>query len=74
MTDDPGEQAIEAGAKAVAKALGYAWEGLNDRDISVRFPDIHFSLMGGLNLQGGKPACRRFAKAVLEAAALAAQQ
>ena len=61
------ERAVEEGARVLAKWIGYAWDGLSERDISAEYPDWvgHSSL----NMQGGKPALRKVAAAILSLAA-----
>lgn len=58
----------EAPARVLAEWLGYAWDGLHDRDISNRYPDWVYDDIGGKNFQGGRPALRRVAQAMLAAA------
>lgn len=64
----PAEQAVEAAAKVLAAWIGYAWDGLHDRDISAEYRDWCWNGAGHLNMQGGKPALRRVARAMIEAA------
>ena len=56
---------VEEGAKILAKWLRYAWDGLQDRDISAEYPDWTHNSFGGYQLQGGKPALRKVASAIL---------
>jgi hypothetical protein len=49
-------QSIDSAAQALATWLGYAWDGLSDRDISAEYPDWAFNGIGALHMQGGKPA------------------
>lgn len=58
----------EAPARVLAEWLGYAWDGLHDRDISNRYPDWVYDDIGGKKFQGGRPALRRVAQAMLAAA------
>lgn len=59
---------VEAAAKALAAWLGQGWDGQHDRDISADFSDWCFDGAGNLKMQGGKPALRRAAAAILAAA------
>jgi len=58
-------EVIEEGAKLLAAWFKHSWDGLGDRDISGIYPDFakipHF--------QGGKPALRKIAAAILALAA-----
>lgn len=56
---------VEDGAKIIADWIGYAWEGLGDRDISAEFPDWAYDGIMSLQMQGGKPALRKVAAAIL---------
>lgn len=58
----------EAPARVLAEWLGYAWDGLHDRDISNRYPDWVYDDIGGKKFQGGRPALRRVAQAMLATA------
>jgi len=58
----------EAAARVLAEWFGYAWDGLHDRDISNRYPDWVYDGIGGKKFQGGRPALRRVAQAMLAAA------
>ncbi len=55
----------EAAAQVLAGWLGYAWDGLHDRDISNRYPDWVYDGIGGKKFQGGRPALQRIAQAML---------
>lgn len=60
---------VEAAAQVLAAWIGYSWDGLHDRDISAQCRDWAYSGSGDLGMQGGKPALRRVARAMLDAAA-----
>jgi len=62
-------EVIEEGAKILAKWIGYAWDGLSDRDISAECKDWAYNGIGALGMQGGKPALRKVAASVLALAA-----
>ena len=62
------DEMVETGAKLIAGWINYSWEGLGERDNSSEYPDWAFNGIGSLHMQGGKPACRRLAKAILQAA------
>lgn len=62
-------EVVEEGAKILAKWIGYAWDGLSDRDISAEYKDWAYSGSGALSMQGGKPALRKVAAAILALAA-----
>jgi hypothetical protein len=64
---DTSKEAVEAAAKMLSAWIGYSWDGLNDRDISDRYPDWNYS--GCKGFQGGKPALRKIAAQLLEALA-----
>jgi hypothetical protein len=65
-TRAPGE-CVEQASKLLSEWLGYAWDGLGDRDISADWPDWTYGF-NGRSLQGGKPAVRRIVERVLDAA------
>jgi hypothetical protein len=60
---------IEEGAKVLAQWIRYAWDGLPDQDISAEYPDWSYNGIGSLSMQGGKPALRKVAAAILALAA-----
>jgi len=60
MTDDQ----IEAGARVLAKWLGYKWEGLEKEDISDTWSDWTALRR---DLQGGQPALRKIVMKIVEA-------
>ena len=60
-TPRDGSSDPDAGAKILADWFGYAWDGLDDRDISERYPDWTPSR----SLQGGKPALRKIVRRIL---------
>jgi len=62
-------EVIEEGAKILAKWIGYAWDGLSDRDISAEYKDWAYNGIGALGMQGGKPALRKVAASILALAA-----
>lgn len=62
-------EVIEEGAKILAKWIGYAWDGLSDRDISAEYKDWAYNGIGALGMQGGKPALRKIAASILALAA-----
>lgn len=64
----PSPEQIEAAARVLARWINYAWDGLHDRDISAEFPDWAYNGIGSLSMQGGKPALRRVAREMMEAA------
>jgi hypothetical protein len=69
MTFKLPDYAREAAAMALAKWLGYVWEGLGDNDLKGVYPDWHHHSQFGLSFQGGKPAVRR-AVDMIETAAI----
>ena len=62
-------EVIEEGAKILAKWIGYAWDGLGERDISADYRDWSYNGIGALSMQGGKPALRKVASSILARAA-----
>jgi hypothetical protein len=66
----PSSDNVEEASKLLSEWLGYAWDGLGDRDISADWPDWTYGF-SGRSLQGGKPAVRRIVSRVLEATAAA---
>ena len=59
---------VETAARVLATWLGTTSDGQSDRDISPEFHDWCFDGVGNLKMQGGKPALRRVAVAMLAAA------
>lgn len=62
-------EVIEEGAKVLAHWIRYAWDGIPDQDISAEYPDWSYNGIGSLRMQGGKPALRKVAAAILALAA-----
>ncbi len=59
---------VEEAAKLLCSWIGYAWEGCGDMDISDEYPDWAYNGIGTKDMQGGKPALRKIARAMLAAA------
>lgn len=57
--------AVEEGAKIIASWIGYAWDGLGERDISDQYPDWSYNGIGSRGMQGGRPALRKIAAKIL---------
>ena len=55
-------------AKLLAEWIGYSWDGLRNEDISDKWPDWAFNGIGRKHMQGGKPALRKIATAMIAAA------
>jgi hypothetical protein len=69
MQNDPTlTTALDAAAETLAAWLGLAWEGLHDSDISGDWPDWSWNGIGQKQMQGGRPALRRVAQKMMEAA------
>lgn len=60
---------IDAAAKALAKWIGYAWDGLSEgRIIDKGFRPWHYSHAGGKQFQGGKEDLRDMARHIADLA------
>lgn len=58
---EPSDELVEEAAKKLCAWIGYAWEGAGERDISSEYPDW----CSNGRMQGGKPALRKIARAML---------